>query len=553
MRVQVQFLSRSGDGATKRRDKVFETDKVTLGRGTDQTIHLRDPSTSLEHATLVGRDDRLILRGLTITGVLVNEKMTRQAVLQPGDKIKIGENLLTVIEPTEGFDFSLTFELDPEASAAAAAPPEYQTRLSDAGLKPRKWAWISAIAVLAIFLVVPLLVFFNQSTAELLRDTPLPDDGVWLSGPLHNVHRSIGEDCSACHTPFRRTPNRLCMDCHADVTKHISHSDGVAHEQLSERRCAECHKEHNEPSILVLRDQIVCTDCHANIEEYASNTELRNVSGFVVGHADFHVSMLVRGEAWDQWETLRVPLSDSTTEENSGLKFPHSKHLDPDGIKGAEGDEVLQCESCHLPQGGGAVMRAMNMERDCQRCHQLDFEESDPQRQVPHAQTDVVLKDMEEYYAWRYLSGLEDTTELGIDPSVFRRPGKVTDRGARERLTQAATERASEVGDDLIRVRTCANCHETVATDDWPGIRVVPARLTERWLPLANFDHAPHKSFECVDCHAAETSEHSSDILMPDIYSCGDCHAGSETSGKVHSACIDCHGFHMDGAGAWSD
>ncbi|MDH3768980.1 MAG: cytochrome c3 family protein, partial [Gammaproteobacteria bacterium] len=285
--------------------------------------------------------------------------------------------------------------------------------------------------------------------------------------------------------------------------------------------------------------------------EYAARTELRNVSGFVVGHADFHASMLVPGPNADDWETVRVALSDDNLKEQSGLKFPHVDHLAPEGIKGGDGDEVLECESCHLPQGGGAVMRAINMERDCQRCHRLDFEETDPDRQVPHEQTDVVVRDLEEYYSWRYLSGMEDTALLGLDPNAFRRPGKITDRGARERITQAATEKAMIVGDELIQDRTCANCHEVLATEGWPGIAIVPTRLTERWLPMGLFDHAPHGAFECADCHAADTSENSSDVLIPDVYTCGDCHAGSDTTGKITSACIDCHGFHMEGADEW--
>lgn len=551
MRILVTFLSRTGEGATKRRDKVFETEVLTLGRGTDQTIHLRDPRTALEHATITVRNDRLILRGLTMTGVAVNGTMKRHAVLETGDKARVGQNVLTVLETPEDYDAALTFELDPEVRAEEAAPPEYKTRLHETGLRPRRWAWIASILVLLVGLLVPVMVLMGDKPAEMLRSAPLPDDSIWLSGPLHDVHKAIGDDCSLCHTPFRRTPDHLCMECHSDVEQHIASQDSVARDELSERRCAQCHKEHNEPAMLIRRDQIVCTDCHADIKKYASNTELRNVSGFLVGHADFHASMMTPIDGTDEYEIVRTALSADSTKERSGLKFPHAKHLATDGIKGSEGEVVLQCEDCHLPQGGGAIMRPINMERDCQRCHTLDFEPSDPFRQVPHEQTDKVLRDLEEYYSWRYLHGMEDTTELGVDPTVFRRPGKVDDRGARARATQAAADKAMEVGHELIHRRSCAVCHEVRDSDIWPGIEVVPTRLTERWLPMGIFGHDDHGAVDCADCHAAEASEDSSDVLIPDIYTCGDCHSGTETADKITTYCIDCHGFHMEGAGEW--
>ncbi|MBT8137727.1 MAG: FHA domain-containing protein [Gammaproteobacteria bacterium] len=548
MRILVRFLTRR-EGATKTRDKIFDTGALTLGRGTDQTLHIRHPGAALQHATITSREGRLLLRSQSVSGVSVNDNICRSASLKIGDRIGIGDNILTVIEPPDDFDFALTFELDPEAKAAAAAPPQYKTRLSELGLRPRRWAWIATAVVVLAGLLIPALVFFSDDTAAMLRNTPLvPDDHLWLSGPMHNAHRSIGEDCSVCHTPFRRTPNHLCLDCHEDVEQHVGEASPVSSE-LSERRCQECHKEHNEPEALVLRDHIACTDCHADIAGYDAQTELLDVSGFLAGHAGFSVSLLQ--PAADGWETIRVSLRDPQLEEKSGLKFPHAKHLAPEGIKGVDGDVVLACADCHLPLGDGAIMRPVNMERDCQSCHTLDFEPNDPVRQVPHAQTDVVIRDMEEYYAWRYLYGVEDTSELGIDPAVFRRPGKIDDRRVREQLIQAAGVKALLTAKELINERTCANCHEVNATDRWPGFVVAPVQLTKRWMPKGRFDHQPHKAFECVDCHAAETSEEAGDVLMPDVYDCGDCHSGSDEAGKITTACIDCHGFHMEGMGQW--
>jgi hypothetical protein len=73
---------------------------------------------------------------------------------------------------------------------------------------------------------------------------------------------------------------------------------------------------------------------------------------------------------------------------------------------------------------------------------------------------------------------------------------------------------------------------------------VKPVALTENWLPLSQFTHGKHESMTCNDCHNAEDSELSSDILIPDIDNCQQCHGGEESTNLIPNTCIDCHGFH---------
>ena len=57
----------------------------------------------------------------------------------------------------------------------------------------------------------------------------------------------------------------------------------------------------------------------------------------------------------------------------------------------------------------------------------------------------------------------------------------------------------------------------------------------------ATFDHKPHLMIQCADCHAAETSQLTSDVLMPTQATCATCHAprrGAETR------CFECHAYH---------
>ena len=60
------------------------------------------------------------------------------------------------------------------------------------------------------------------------------------------------------------------------------------------------------------------------------------------------------------------------------------------------------------------------------------------------------------------------------------------------------------------------------------------------------FNHGKHKDVSCAECHAADTSMKSSDVLLPKIEGCQTCHGGEQATDKIPSTCISCHGFHRD-------
>ena len=49
----------------------------------------------------------------------------------------------------------------------------------------------------------------------------------------------------------------------------------------------------------------------------------------------------------------------------------------------------------------------------------------------------------------------------------------------------------------------------------------------------------------CENCHAAQTSKESADLLIPGIANCRECHAGERAKDKVASGCVACHGYHQ--------
>ena len=55
MHVLIQFLRRGQAGAVERKERQFDGEAVTLGRSTDQVLHLKDRRVALKHARIALR------------------------------------------------------------------------------------------------------------------------------------------------------------------------------------------------------------------------------------------------------------------------------------------------------------------------------------------------------------------------------------------------------------------------------------------------------------------------------------------------------------------
>jgi hypothetical protein len=188
----------------------------------------------------------------------------------------------------------------------------------------------------------------------------------------------------------------------------------------------------------------------------------------------------------------------------------------------------------------------------------LSFDPRAPDRVVPHAAPDVVVRSLIEYYSAAYLQNYPDVVTRPAVREALRRPGRDLDTAERARVQQRAREAALATAQDLLERRTCQTCH-TVRRESAPiaegGSRwLVSAPQASRvWMPGARFDHASHATSltPCASCHAASRSDRASDVLMPSIETCRSCHAGAHTASttQVPSTCTTCHGFHGTGSG----
>jgi len=558
MKFLIRFITQNAAGGVEYADKLVDAAAITIGRATDQVLHIRDRRARLQHAKIEISGGVASISTSALTGVIVNGRSQRECNLSVGDVIEVGANILRVIDAPGTVDFAISFELGADASGENLAPAWSGSGIAD-GLSKRRLAWVAAATVLVVALLIPASGLLHPGIASFLRSSALlPDDSLWLAGPVHSAHATFSTDCQSCHSKaFTRVADDTCLSCH-EVSRHVATtvSDTRSNRAsvLGKARCASCHLEHNEPPSLVKQHQGLCANCHRDLPDGSS---LDSASDFLDEHPEFSVSLLrpERSESGEtQWTTERLLLAGALTAERSNLKFNHQVHIDPGGIVTPNGIRVLECSACHQTETGGGRMLPISMDQHCSDCHSLVFDPDDPTRAVPHGDPDGVLQVLIEYYSARL---------LGADPDAvnqrLRRPGQALTRADRDRAAAEARVKALAVAEDLFERRACINCHEVtrVASDQDMPWRVQPVQLTEVFFPRANFSHAAHATevTDCGSCHKAEASTMASDVLMPDIETCRDCHGSGASrrnnSSQIPSSCVMCHSFHFPLQGSY--
>ena len=547
MRWLIRKINRKGKGQVSYEEDVHYGDVLSIGRGADQAIFLSDLRAALEHARVTALGGgKYRVESLITAGIRINGGLAQTGALSAGGVIEIGSTRIELLAAPEDFDAAVEVgaidKAEMEAAVERSAKP---TSLGQTWLAKRWPAWVLFGSILLLFLGLPLLAHYSAGLSRTLEATPLPSRGAWEAGELADAHHFFGSDCKSCHTDgFKWVRDAACLNCHANTP---AHADPAVFNlpALGEARCAHCHRDHNGPDGLVRKDQALCADCHDDLSGKSQGaSKLASITDFGKAHPEFKVSL----PAWDpkgNFTPQRTELKPGL-EEKSGVKFPHDAHLTADGLSAPDGREVLVCASCHKPDASGTKMQPVDFESMCQRCHKLTFDVTEPEREVPHAKIQEIIYTLDEFYARRALEGEIKDPTAPPNLRTRRRPGQPVTPEIRQEALSFARDKSRTVGESLFTGRACSVCHAVSpgrqADEPW---MVAPVRVAGVWFPKSHFDHASHTTMACADCHKAETSDASSDLLLPDIASCRACHAG-EAGGhdKLKSGCISCHGYH---------
>jgi predicted CXXCH cytochrome family protein len=442
------------------------------------------------------------------------------------------------------------------------------------------------VALAALFFVAPVL----WAASFWVRPKGPLD---YSRGPLATVHATWEEKCDACHAPFKPINGSahwahgyLDASSSAEQKCEACHSGAVHHDKQrpeSTPGCGGCHRDHRgrDASLVRLADND-CTRCHQDLNAHMKEgkSEYANVSGFTTDHPEFR----------------------SIKADDGRLKFNHKLHLtpglgvgftlanirDPADRKRYQEEKdgvVLDCRSCHQLDAGdfgggpwgnlsnsflpkraaGAYMQPIVYENQCKACHPLNVEPDQKDKAaapalagltVPHRlQPDEVRDFLRGAYAEQVLA--RDYPELH---KYFLRPRPMpglamseAEKKAQELVKEKAAlaENFLGIGQAAVKEKVsraaCAECHyfETPQGESTPK-RIVPTNVPTVWLKHARFDHVAHRAVDCLACHEnARKSEVATDVLMPGIKKCQECHSpASSAGGGARFDCTECHSYH---------
>ncbi len=537
------------------REREVSSARLTIGRASENAIHLPDLAVEQQHLVLVPQSNgALRAEAVSTLGFRHDGRNVREATIDPGRpaEFEIGSYRLSI-------DWSAAGKPTITQLAVSRDAGEVRDKLRGFGLEGampsrRAVSWIAALGILAAFLAIPIFTHLTRPDVE--PDIKVPGtvlmDASWSTGPLSFTHHGLEDNCEACHTePFVAVRDETCIVCHGELEDHARPSrmaDGRAPHGAGEAAlwqiahafgkpgpgaCTDCHTEHEGKTRMQPPAQQFCADCHETLDTRLTDTTLGNAADFGTAHPEFKALVIPARGARPE----RISLDDNPR-NFGGLKFPHDMHLSTtNGVARMASRldprvRALDCASCHEEESDGVSFQPVNMEQACEDCHSLVYDKvGSTFRSLRHGNVAEMQAD---------LLAADRSRRMPVNTGR-RRPGEFAQGGLYYsnfgRAMPGRLTRAALAPDGM-----CGECHYPAAGG---GLDVEEVVQTQRFFLKGWFDHEAHKEEDCTSCHAAESSKRASDLLMPDLASCRDCHEGEAAlEAEVPSNCAMCHSYH---------
>lgn len=409
--------------------------------------------------------------------------------------------------------------------------------------KVKRWLSWGLLVASLVLVLIPVLIGRQE---------------VFQAAPVSKAHQFIANDCGRCHVEswqpalrlvtldanHRSTTDAACRACH-NTADHFGSLPGKA-----APHCADCHREHRPGVDLARASDRFCIACHATLTaETATGRKILPVKD-IASHPE-----------------MAIFRSDAAIDPTN-LHFNHSLHVAKGGIAGPDGQKVvLDCASCHQPDATRHRMMPVTYAAHCAQCHSssLQFDqERFPGKRVPHASPDVVRGFLREQYFHLAAQGQEAGADSGLPQAP--EPQSQAERAEAHRLERAALRKL--LGDPgegshgvnqaeyqvFARSGGCRYCHTVELVNSDPAgqpqpaataWQVVPPSAPGRWMHGAVFPHVSHRMLTCVACHPVEGSSKTSDVNLPAIDNCKQCHAPAIAGSMAASShCTACHNYH---------
>ncbi len=525
------------NGSTESAAAEFQQSDLLVGRGGSSHLILSHRSVSLVHAKISRQNDRLVVEDQgSLAGIRVNGKRLARSDLVVGDTLQIGDVKLSVTASTPD-EVTLTQQV--VVLAQVSEEQIIARQRSALALK----SYFPSMRLLSLFLAFVVAVFFFFLPMLGSRTQS------WSSGPISNSHKMIEGDCAECHSDaFSHVQDKDCIKCH-NVSDHAKDLHTiVAHRPDLNAPCSQCHMEHNGDAGLINGDPRLCINCHGDLQSVKKDSTHQNVASFD-SHPEFRIDVKS-----DEGKIERVSIDDkSKALDTSQLKLNHALHLKA-GLRGKDGPMTLHCSSCHSLTPDLKTVEPINFEKHCSDCHTLGFDQRIPDARAPHGDDEGVYPALfTEYTKLLLLNGESEAATLPTEgfqrtlPGGTGVPAVVVDSAN----VSSVVDQAREAEKQLFTKTACYVCHnsaekpKTEQTATNSHFHVVKPEVPTHWLKKSIFDHGAHEEVSCESCHqGTRTSSKTTDVLLPSVKSCRDCHLQESKQGFVKSDCMMCHSYH---------
>ena len=563
MTFLIRTIDHTATGREIVRDRSVESDRLSIGRATTNDVVVADLAVEQHHVSVSTGD-----RGQLSIEAIGNRDFTLDGHRQTS----------VTLDPARGGAltlglYTLTFGREPDGKTLVTVTQEEREfgnrdairgfDLASAMPSKRAAAWIGVLVILGAFLVVPIWSSLAREDKQAGADgiDQVAWDSSWSTGKLSLAHHSLENNCEACHVePFVSVRDETCLSCHEDIGDHadrprLATSRGPMGTgeallwQVAEtfgkegpEACTTCHTEHEGAGRMEPAAEQFCSSCHEDMDARLTDTALGNAHDFGTAHPELQA--LVHTALGDDGRS-RVMLDGKAREQN-GLRFPHAMHLSATNGVARMADtlpaygEALVCSDCHLPTDDRNGFLPVEMESSCESCHSLVYDKvGSTFRSLRHgdvAQMRADLMAMDRAPRRPVTQGLRR-------PGEFKRGGRYfQDFGRPARNYTAVAQALSDQG-------VCGECH--IPSGDGG---VMPVFQHSDYFLNARFDHEAHEQEDCTTCHAADQSDSATDLLMPTLASCRECHSGAEAAqAEVPSTCAMCHSYHPPNFGRGGD
>jgi hypothetical protein len=553
---RIRTIDQTAAGREIVREREVARETLTIGRAADNDIHLPDLAIEQQHVRLSAAvGGQLRVEAVGTLGFAIDGRATSDATISPrqGHELELGSYRLEIV--AEDAAIAITVRRMPEPESRRTDAMRGFT-LASALPGKRGIAWLSLIGILLAFLAVPIYSHLTRIPTKPSVDHPgtVVLDASWSPGGLSDPHHALEKNCEACHVKaFVAVRDSACLACHTDIGDHAAHAKLLAARgppnwgegfqraianvfgKPGPGACVDCHTEHQGAGHMAPTRQKFCADCHGTLTQRLKDTTIGNASDFGTLHPQF--AALIE-TAPNQSRPVRVSL-DAHPREWGGLRFPHAMHLDPRGgvakmastIGGHGYGSTLDCKDCHHLTADGVRFLPVDMERDCEACHSLVYDMVGATfRTLRHGDIAQMQADLI----------ADDRSRRRPIVTGRRRPGDFAPGGT---YYSNFTGGSSAVARAMSTAGVCGECH--IPTSVGGRLGVMPVLQPSRYFAHGWFSHADHRQESCASCHAAKTSRSSSDLLLPGISRCRDCHLGEDSrKAKVPSGCAMCHSYH---------